>query len=110
MPRSSSRSARQPTVSSKAKGQPITASAVRWRGLSRPSGETNGRSLTVCTPLENIAGVAHVTVSMPHLVGGQGILATLEPGFNPEEQGALHRSALLIRNLIDQLEGSISPR
>ncbi len=60
--------------------------------------------LTVCTPLENVAGVAHVTVSMPHLVGGRGILATLEPGLNPDEQAALHRSALLIRNLIDQLE------
>jgi L-lactate dehydrogenase len=62
--------------------------------------------LTVCTPLENIEGIANVTVSMPHLVGGQGILATLEPGLDPDEKAALHRSASLIRELIDELEGA----
>lgn len=33
--------------------------------------------MTVCTPLAEVAGVRDVTVSLPHLVGGIGILASL---------------------------------
>lgn len=60
--------------------------------------------LTVCTPMPEIAGVSDVTVSLPHLVGGQGILATIQPRLSEAEQAALQASARLIRGLIDQLE------
>ena len=60
--------------------------------------------LTVCTPLDEVAGVEHVTVSLPHLVGGDGILMTLRPPLNRKESQALQSSARLIRESIDSLE------
>jgi L-lactate dehydrogenase len=60
--------------------------------------------LTVCTPVENIAGINDVTLSLPHLVGGQGVLATYHPPLNPEEGKALQSSAQLLRRAISSLE------
>jgi L-lactate dehydrogenase len=57
--------------------------------------------LTVTSPVEDGAGVKDVTLSLPHLVGGQGILATFQPLLNPEEQSALNASAALIRKVLD---------
>lgn len=59
--------------------------------------------LTVCTPTEEIAGVKNVTVSLPHLVGGQGIIDTLHPALSQAEGEALTASARIIRNVIDSL-------
>lgn len=56
--------------------------------------------VTVCTPVDDIAGVKDVTVSLPHLVGGSGILATFPPPLNDDEQAALHRSAQIVRDAI----------
>jgi L-lactate dehydrogenase len=64
--------------------------------------------LTVCTPVENIAGVLDVTVSLPHLVGGQGIITTLHPPLSDEEGVSLHASAQIIRSAIDQLDQEIA--
>lgn len=61
--------------------------------------------LTVCTPEAEIAGVANVTISMPHVVGGDGIIGRHHPlQLNDDEKQQLQRSASLIRSLIDQLE------
>ncbi len=60
--------------------------------------------LTVCTPVEEIAGVRNVTAALPHIVGGQGVLATLRPHLAPEENEALQTSVRLIRSVIDDLE------
>lgn len=60
--------------------------------------------LTVCTPVEEIAGVSDVTVSLPQLIGGQGIITTLHPTLDDDEQAALHHSASLIRQAIDGLD------
>ncbi|MDW8324978.1 MAG: L-lactate dehydrogenase [Anaerolineales bacterium] len=59
--------------------------------------------LSVCTPLEEVAGVRDVTVSVPHLVGGRGILGTLSLPLNADEQAALTRSAGIIREAIAAL-------
>jgi L-lactate dehydrogenase len=59
--------------------------------------------LTLCTPVGNVAGVADVTVSLPHIVGGQGIVDSLHPILNPEETVALQASARLIREAIDSV-------
>jgi len=59
--------------------------------------------LTVCTPDQQVAGVTDVTVSLPRLLGGQGILDTLYPNLNADEQAALQHSAEIIRGYIDQL-------
>lgn len=60
--------------------------------------------MTVCTPTDNITGVKDVTVSLPRLVGGDGVLETYHLPLNAEEGAALHRSAALIRGLIDEVE------
>lgn len=62
--------------------------------------------LTVCAPQANIAGVQDVTVAMPHLLGGQGIIGKHHPlALSSDEQEKLHASAALIRGLIDELDG-----
>ena len=60
--------------------------------------------LTVSTPTEDVAGVRNVTVSMPSLVGGQGILQTFFPSLNEVETTALHASAQVVRAVIDELK------
>jgi len=60
--------------------------------------------LTVCSPMDEVAGVRDVTLSLPHLVGGRGILATLALPLTPEEEAALGRSAAVIRQAIAELE------
>jgi L-lactate dehydrogenase len=60
--------------------------------------------LTVCTRMEDVEGVKDVTLSLPHLVGGEGNLATLPLPLDDEECAALEASAKLIREAIDELE------
>jgi L-lactate dehydrogenase len=59
--------------------------------------------LTVCTPVQNLLGVEEVTVSLPHLVGGEGVLATFPPPLDATEQELLHRSAELIAGIVKDL-------
>ena len=59
--------------------------------------------LTVCSPTAEVAGVPNATVSLPHLVGGEGILATLPLPLNGEETAALRSSAQVIRDVTDAL-------
>jgi len=60
--------------------------------------------LTVCSPVEEVAGVRDVTLSQPHLVGGQGILTTLLPPLDELEMAALKASASVVRQAIQSLE------
>jgi len=60
--------------------------------------------LTVCTPTPEVAGVTDVTVSLPHLVGGEGILATLPLPLDRRETVALQGSAQVIRDVTDALK------
>jgi L-lactate dehydrogenase len=62
--------------------------------------------LTLSSPCEEVAGVKDVAVSLPHLIGGQGILATFQPVLNKEEQAALNASASLIRKVLNDLDRS----
>lgn len=59
--------------------------------------------LTVCTPAAEVAGVRDVTVALPRLVGGDGVLADFPLPLNDEEQAALARSAGIVRGAIDGL-------
>lgn len=59
--------------------------------------------LTVCTPLTEAFGVSNVTISMPHLVGGEGIVSTFPPTVSNEERELLHKSASLIADVIAKL-------
>jgi L-lactate dehydrogenase len=59
--------------------------------------------MTVCTPQPEIAGVADVTVAMPHMIGGNGIIDSFPLPLSDTEQQKLHDSATLIRGLLDDL-------
>jgi len=62
--------------------------------------------LTVCTPVEEAAGVEDVTISLPHLVGGEGILDTilLPLELEDDEESALHESARTVKKAIESLK------
>ncbi len=62
--------------------------------------------LTICTPMKEIANVADVTLSLPHLVSGQGVIDTLPLQLNQQENNALQKSARIIKNFIEQYEKS----
>ncbi|MBN2044485.1 MAG: L-lactate dehydrogenase [Anaerolineales bacterium] len=59
--------------------------------------------LTVCTLLDEVAGVRDVTLSLPQLVGGDGIINKIEMPLTEEEAAQLHASALVIKEAIEQL-------
>ncbi|MCC6456449.1 MAG: L-lactate dehydrogenase [Caldilineaceae bacterium] len=59
--------------------------------------------LTVCAPVEEVEGIRDVTVALPHLVGGQGVLATLWQPITLDERKALHRSAQIVKEAIDSI-------
>jgi len=59
--------------------------------------------LTVCSPMEEAAGVRNVTISLPHLVGGEGIIDTFPLSLDEKEQTLLQRSAGLVSDAIRSL-------
>jgi L-lactate dehydrogenase len=60
--------------------------------------------LTVCTSIPETWGGANVTVSLPHLLGGTGVLAIFPPVLTYEEEESLHASAGVVRAAINELE------
>jgi L-lactate dehydrogenase len=59
--------------------------------------------MTVGAPAEDVVGVRNVTVALPRLVGGQGVLETFPLPLNAEETTLLRNSAQVIRQALDQL-------
>jgi L-lactate dehydrogenase len=59
--------------------------------------------LTVCTPVKDVAGVKDVTVSLPNLVGGDGIIQTFFPKLSETETAALQASAQVVRSVIEKI-------
>jgi L-lactate dehydrogenase len=60
--------------------------------------------LTVSTPADEVAGVSDVSVSLPRLLGGEGVRSTFPLPLNEEEEQALKASAEMVRKAIDELE------
>lgn len=60
--------------------------------------------LTICSPAANIAGVDNVTVAMPLLFGGDGVIETLPLPLPDDEQEKLHRSASTVKQAIERLD------
>jgi L-lactate dehydrogenase len=60
--------------------------------------------LTICTPAPDILGVRDVTVSLPRLLGGAGVLDTFPLPLNADEASQLRRSAQIVRSAIDELQ------
>lgn len=61
--------------------------------------------LTVCAPAAEVAGVADVTLALPRLVGGRGVLETFPPPLEARELEQLRHSAQVIRQALDGLAG-----
>jgi L-lactate dehydrogenase len=59
--------------------------------------------LTVCAPTADVAGVKDVTVALPRLVGGAGVMETFPPPLAQAEQDQLRASAGVIRAALDEL-------
>jgi L-lactate dehydrogenase len=59
--------------------------------------------LTVCSPAEDVEGVKNVSVALPRLVGGEGILATFLPRLSDDEHAGLERSAQIVKEAIEKL-------
>lgn len=60
--------------------------------------------LTVCAPIDDVAGVRDVTVALPHLVGGDGILELFPLPLEDSEQEQLARSAGIVHEAIESLD------
>jgi L-lactate dehydrogenase len=59
--------------------------------------------LTVCAPTADVAGVKDVTVALPRLVGGAGVIETFPLPLSGTEQTQLRASAAVIRQALDEL-------
>lgn len=59
--------------------------------------------MTVCSPMDEVAGVEDVTVSLPNLVGAKGVLSTCLFSLSDDEHAALQRSARIVKDAIDSL-------
>ncbi|HQR42872.1 MAG TPA: L-lactate dehydrogenase [Gemmatales bacterium] len=59
--------------------------------------------MTVCTPSIEVEGIKEVTLSLPRLLGGQGIVDTFPVQLSDEETVQLRKSAQIIRIALDEL-------
>jgi L-lactate dehydrogenase len=57
--------------------------------------------------MEEVAGVKDVTVSLPNLIGGEGIIQTFFPNLTEEETNALRASAQVVHSVMDKLSGGV---
>ncbi len=64
--------------------------------------------LTVCTPVAEIAGVCDVTISLPHLLGGTGVLASFPLPLSEEEEALLRASAEVVCQAIEDLDSEMA--
>lgn len=62
--------------------------------------------LTVCTPHVQVLDVCDVTVSLPHMVGEEGILASFPLPLSASEQEDLQASAQVVCDAIRELDSS----
>ncbi len=62
--------------------------------------------LSVCTPVDEVVGVRDVTLALPHLLGGVGVIETLPLplSLSADEEEKLRKSAEVIRAAIDSLD------
>ncbi|UFS70577.1 L-lactate dehydrogenase [Geomonas sp. RF6] len=64
--------------------------------------------MTVCSPLAPDGRSGNVTISLPRLISGTGVVATLSPTLSPEEERGLQASADVVRTAITELGESSS--
>lgn len=62
--------------------------------------------LSICSRHAEVAGVNDVTLSVPHLVGGNGVVETIPVPLTTTEQSALNRSANILKEAITSVLSS----
>jgi L-lactate dehydrogenase len=60
--------------------------------------------LTICSRISGTPGCEGVTLALPHVVGGQGALATIPLPLDEVERAGLRRSADILREAIQSLD------
>jgi len=60
--------------------------------------------LTVCARTQQVGDVHDVTLALPHVVGGQGVITALPMPLNDTEAAALQHSATILRSAVDSLK------
>jgi len=59
--------------------------------------------MTVCAPTADVEGVADVTLALPRLIGGDGVITPMPLSLTAEERTALRQSATTLRAAIDTI-------
>lgn len=62
--------------------------------------------LTVCSRIEGVEGLEDVTLSLPHLVGGCGPIASIPLPLDEQEHAGLQASARLLRQALQSVLGA----
>jgi L-lactate dehydrogenase len=60
--------------------------------------------LTICSRISGVPDCENVTLALPHLVGGEGVLATLPLALDDGERAGLRRSAGILREAVASLQ------
>jgi L-lactate dehydrogenase len=60
--------------------------------------------LTVCTPEARVLDLCDVTISLPHLIGGRGVLASFPLPLDTDEEAKLRASAQIVCDAIEELD------
>ena len=60
--------------------------------------------LTICARVSGVPDCDGVTIALPHLVGGEGVLATIPLGLAPTERDELRHSAGVLRDAVASLQ------
>jgi L-lactate dehydrogenase len=60
--------------------------------------------LTICARADGVADCEGVTLALPRLVGGEGVLATIPLALADEEGEGLRRSAAILRDALGSLQ------
>jgi len=64
----------------------------------------NRAVLTISALMEDVEGIKNVTLSLPHIIGGDGDLGVLPIRLNIKEKMLLRKSAEIIKSKIDEFE------
>jgi L-lactate dehydrogenase len=60
--------------------------------------------LSICTRISNVPDCEGITLALPHLIGGNGVLAAIPLPLDRAEQNALRQSAAILREAIQSLK------
>ena len=88
----------------------IRGKGATWFGIgagmariARSITEDEYSVLTCCSPLESVAGMTEVTLSLPHIIAASGVVQVVYPELNAPESDALRHSATIIKAALTEI-------